>query len=242
MIAFINAFYDGGSNGSSCSIGSNPARFRNALNGLNILNDWNRQIPWLDWKASEASKMICEDKRIVHTLGHSTRTIESFVDLLKAHRIEQLIDVRLWPTSKRHPHFNREALAASLQGDEIAYTWRQDLGGFRKAAADSPNSAWRVTTFRAYADYMLTPPFATIMEELETLATKQRLTLMCAEAVHWRCHRQLIADAFLVRGWRVQHIREDGCHEHKLPAFAQTVGTKIIYAEPPDDDRNGRLF
>jgi uncharacterized protein (DUF488 family) len=186
--------------------------------------------------------MNCEGTRIVHTVGHSTRTIDDLIELLNTHRVEWVIDVRRWPMSRRYPHFNRETLAASLQGSGIGYTWRPDLGGFRKAAPDSPNTAWRVATFRAYADYMLTSPFATIIEELESLAASQRITLMCAEAVHWRCHRQLIADAFLVRGWNVQHIRNDGCHEHKLPSFAQIEGIKIIYSESQKADPNYRLF
>ena len=172
--------------------------------------------------------MSCADQRTIHTIGHSTRTIDALIELLHAHRIEHLIDVRRWPMSRRHPHFNREPLAASLRNSTIAYTWRQDLGGFRKAAPDSPNKAWRVATFRAYADYMLTPAFAAIVKELEAVATNQHIAFMCAEAVHWRCHRQLIADTFLVRGWMVRHIREDGCHEHKLPAFAQVDGITSV--------------
>ncbi len=224
MIAFINAVYDGGSNGSRC------------------FNRSNRRTPNNVWNASEASKSNCEGSRIVHTVGHSTRTIDDLIELLNAHRFELVIDVRRWPMSRRYPHFNRETLAQSLQDISIGYIWRQDLGGFRKPAADSPNTAWRVATFRAYADYMLTSPFATIIEELESLAASQRITLMCAEAVHWRCHRQLIADAFLVRGWNVQHIRNDGCHEHKLPSFAQIEGIKIIYSESPVVNPNYRLF
>ena len=187
-------------------------------------------------------KMICDSRRTVHTIGHSTRPIEKFIELLKAHRIELLVDVRRWPMSKRHPHFNREALSASLEANGIGYSWRQDLGGFRKADPNSLNSAWRVATFRAYADFMLTENFAEIMRELEPIATKQRLALMCAEAVHWRCHRQLLADAFFVRGWNVQHIRDDGCHEHVLPPFALVDGTRIIYSGNNKDDPNGRLF
>lgn len=178
----------------------------------------------------------------IHTIGHSTRTIEALIDLLSAHRVGHLIDVRRWPMSRRHPHFNREALATSLKESGIGYSWRQDLGGFRKAAPDSPNTAWRVATFRAYADYMLTPAFAAIMDELEAMAAKARIAFMCAEAVHWRCHRQLLADAFLVRGWSVRHIREDGCHEHRLPTFARADGLEIVYAEPAEEDPNGRLF
>ncbi len=172
---------------------------------------------------------ICAAPRTIHTIGHSTRPIELFIELLKVHRIELLIDVRRWPVSKRHPQFNREALSLSLEKSGIGYHWRQDLGGFRKAEPNSLNTAWRVATFRAYADFMLTEIFAQIMQELEAMATEQRIAIMCAEAVPWRCHRQLLADAFLVREWSVLHIMDDGCHEHKLPPFAQTEAMRIFY-------------
>lgn len=173
--------------------------------------------------------MTCEDRRTVHTIGHSTRTIEGLAALLRVHQIEHLVDVRRWPMSRRYPHFNREALAQSLQDNGIGYTWRQDLGGFRNAAPDSPNTAWRVANFRAYADFMLTDEFARIIAEVEALARNKRSAIMCAEAVPWRCHRQLLADALLVRTWSVRHIMDDGCHEHKLPSFAKLEGTRIIY-------------
>lgn len=165
----------------------------------------------------------------IHTVGHSTRTIEDFLTLLENHKIELLIDVRRWPMSRRHPHFNREALNTTLKDRGVEYFWRQDLGGFRKAAPDSPNTAWRVATFRAYADFMLTIDFAKIAQEVESVATHKRAAFMCAEAVPWRCHRQLLADAFLVRGWEVRHIMDDGCHMHKLPPYAQTEGQRIFY-------------
>ena len=175
--------------------------------------------------------MTCEGNRTVHTIGHSTRSIQDFIELLKAHRIEMLVDVRRWPMSKRHPHFNREALSLSLEKSGIGYYWRQDLGGFRKPSADSVNTAWRVATFRAYADFMLTESFEQIMQELEPIAIKHQIALMCAEAVPWRCHRQLLADAFLVREWSVLHIMDDGCNEHKLPPFARPQGRRIIYRD-----------
>jgi uncharacterized protein (DUF488 family) len=174
--------------------------------------------------------MNCDVPRTVHTIGHSTRTIEAFVDLLNAHAIEQLVDIRRWPGSRRHPQFNREALSDSLKSTNIDYLWRGDLGGFRKAAPDSPNMAWRVSAFRAYADFMLTAEFERIMKEMETFAEEKRIALMCAEAVPWRCHRQLLADAFLVRGWNVCDIMDDGDHEHKLPPFARVEGTRIYYS------------
>jgi len=171
----------------------------------------------------------CDGTGVIHTIGHSTRTIEAFAALLLAHQIELLVDVRRWPMSKRNPQFNREALAASLKENRVDYLWRQDLGGFRKAAPDSPNSAWRVAAFRAYADFMMTAEFEKIAAEIEALARAQRIALMCAEAVHWQCHRQLLADAFLVRGWTVLHIRDDGCHQHHLTPFARPQGTRITY-------------
>ncbi|HEX2225617.1 MAG TPA: DUF488 domain-containing protein [Candidatus Binatia bacterium] len=173
--------------------------------------------------------MDCAAKHLIHTIGHSTRPIDAFVELLKAHDIELLADVRRWPASRRHPHFHREALAKTLQEARVGYLWRGDLGGFRKPVPGSPNTAWRVGAFRAYADFMLTPEFTAIMDEMERLANEQRLAIMCAEAVPWRCHRQLLADAFLTRGWNVRHIMDNGCHEHKLPPFAQPEGAKIYY-------------
>ena len=175
--------------------------------------------------------MNCDGTRIVHTIGHSTRTIEAFVALLKTHAIELLADVRRWPASRRYPHFHREALSSSLADAGVAYIWRGDLGGFRKPAPDSVNTGWRVGAFRAYADFMLTDEFENIIKEVQGLAAAKRTALMCAEAVPWRCHRQLLADAFLVRQWIVRHIMEDGCHEHKLPPFAQPEGTRIYYRE-----------
>lgn len=172
---------------------------------------------------------ICGAPRTVHTIGHSTRSIEIFIDLLKAHRIELLVDVRRWPMSRRHPHFNREVLSLSLEENGIGYDWRQDLGGFRKPAADSVNTAWQIGAFRAYADFMLTAEFKIVTEEVETLAEKKRAAFMCAEAVPWQCHRQLLADAFLVRGWTMSHIFDDGCRKHRLPAFARPEGMKIYY-------------
>lgn len=176
--------------------------------------------------------MICDRPGVIHTIGHSTRPIEIFVDLVKAHRIEIVVDVRRWPGSRRCPQFKREPLADSLKASAIDYLWRGDLGGFRKPAPESPNTGWRVATFRAYADFMLTDEFETIMTEMETLAAQKRMALMCAEAVPWRCHRQLLADAFLVRGWSVQHIMDDGDRTHHLPEFARPSGKKILYSRP----------
>jgi uncharacterized protein (DUF488 family) len=180
--------------------------------------------------------MNCPALGAVHTIGHSTRAIEVFVALLEAHNVELLVDVRRWPTSKRYPHFHRESLANTLGHEQIAYVWRGDLGGFRKPSADSQNTAWKVGAFRAYADFMLTPGFERIMQEMEQLVASKRIAIMCAEAVPWRCHRQLLADAFLVRGFSVRHIMNDGCHEHHLPPFALPKGTEIFYPASPQFD------
>ena len=173
--------------------------------------------------------MNCAADRTVHTIGHSTRSIDAFTDLLAAHSIELLVDVRRWPASKRNPQFHREALASSLRESGVNYLWRGDLGGFRKPAPDSINTAWQVGAFRAYADFMLTAEFASIVREIEGLAGVKRAAFMCAEAVPWQCHRQLLADAFLVRGWTVRHIMDDGCGEHRLPPFARPEGERIVY-------------
>jgi uncharacterized protein (DUF488 family) len=176
----------------------------------------------------------CDSPHTIHPIGHSTRTIEAFIDLLNVHAIELLIDVRRWPGSKHHPQFNRDALSGSVKSHAIAYLWRGDLGGFRKPTVDSPNRAWRVSAFRAYADFMLTDEFERIMNQMETIAGDKRIAVMCAEAVPWRCHRQLLADAFIVRGWKVYDIIDDGDHEHRLPAFAKVEGMRIYYSGPEE--------
>jgi uncharacterized protein (DUF488 family) len=173
--------------------------------------------------------MSCDSRQTIHTVGHSTRTTERLHDLLQAHDIALVIDVRRWPASRRHPQFHREALSASLAQADLAYVWRGDLGGFRKPPPDSPNTGWKVGTFRAYADFMLTDDFQQILTEILHYADAKRATLMCAEALPWRCHRQLIADACLVRGWSVRHIMDDGCHAHALPPFARVDGARICY-------------
>jgi uncharacterized protein (DUF488 family) len=174
--------------------------------------------------------MPCDAPKTIHTIGHSTRAIEDFTALLRAHHIELVVDVRRWPASRRYPHFQHGALAGSLSDQGIEYIWRGDLGGFRKPSPDSQNTAWRVGAFRAYAEFMLTPEFDGIMRDLEVPVASKRSAIMCAEAVPWRCHRQLLADAFLVRGWSVRHILDDGCHKHELPAFALRQGTRIRYS------------
>lgn len=173
--------------------------------------------------------MDCSYLRTIHTIGHSTRALDRFLGLLRLHNINLLVDVRRWPSSRRFPHFGREALMTSLAREGIGYVWREDLGGYRRPSPESPNTAWRVGAFRAYADFMLTAAFDQIMEEIQRPAERQHMAIMCSEAVPWRCHRQLLADAFVVRGWSVRHILDDGCEAHRLPPFAHPSGTRILY-------------
>jgi len=165
------------------------------------------------------------------TIGHSNRTLADFLALLHENEIESIADVRRFPGSRLHPQFNREALAASLNEAGITYTHFPALGGRRSRRSESsPNSAWRVAAFAAYADYMLTDEFATAFGELRALAEKSRTAIMCAEALPWRCHRRLIADQFLAEGWEVHDII--GPHNtkpHELPLFAQIARGRVTY-------------
>jgi uncharacterized protein (DUF488 family) len=171
----------------------------------------------------------CAGSRLVHTIGHSTRSIDELIHLLADHAVLRVVDVRRWPASRRFPHFRREALDGSLRSAGIDYVWREDLGGYRDPSPESPNTGWRAAAFRAYADFMLTPEFERAIGDVERVAAERRLAVMCAEAVPWRCHRQLLADAFTVRGWPVRHILDDGCQEHRLTPFARPTGTRILY-------------
>lgn len=144
----------------------------------------------------------------IWTVGHSTLSLEAFLDLLKAHAIEHVADVRSFPGSRRHPHFSAAALTAELARARIGYSHHRDLGGFRKPRPDSPHRGWRDPSFRGYADHMSTPAFGAALDELMARARGLRVTLLCAEADPWRCHRRLISDALVARGWAVVHIRE----------------------------------
>jgi uncharacterized protein (DUF488 family) len=170
----------------------------------------------------------------VLTIGHSTRSIEEFIRLLQAHGVECVVDVRTIPRSRHNPQFNTDTLPVSLKTAGIGYEHAPALGGLRRAAADSINSGWRNASFRGYADYMQTPPFFKAVEALIKLATCRRLALMCAEAVPWRCHRSLIADALVVRGIGVAHIMNLSRRQpHVLTPFAKVEGRQITY--PPSE-------
>jgi uncharacterized protein (DUF488 family) len=166
------------------------------------------------------------------TVGHSTRPIEEFIALLKAHGITQLVDVRTVPKSRHNPQFGTEALERSLLASGIGYALAPGLGGFRRTSPESPNGAWRNLSFRGYADYMLTPDFNESLVGVIELLQTYRVALMCAEAVPWRCHRSLIADALVVRGHPACEIASaTRLQPHKLTPFAVVHGQEITY--PP---------
>lgn len=167
---------------------------------------------------------------LILTIGHSTRPIEEFIRLLEAHDVACVVDVRTIPRSRHNPQFGADALSASLKAAGIGYKHRPELGGLRHSTAASVNLGWRNLSFRGFADYMQTPAFKKAVEELLRMAKKHRLALMCAEAVPWRCHRSLIADALVVRGISVEHIMSLTRRQaHVLTPFAKVHGDEITY-------------
>jgi uncharacterized protein (DUF488 family) len=167
----------------------------------------------------------------VYTIGHSNRALGDFLDLVAAHDVRGLADVRAFPSSRRWPHFNREPLAEALAAAGVRYDWIPALGGRRHAGRpDSPHIAWTVATFRHYADYAETAEFVQGLDQLLTAARDRRTAFMCAEALYWQCHRRLIADRLVVLGHRVLHIQSrERAVEHRLPDFARVVDGRIIY-------------
>jgi uncharacterized protein (DUF488 family) len=166
----------------------------------------------------------------VFTLGHSTRSAEEFVALLKAHRIELLVDVRTVPRSRHNPQFNRDTLPETLRRAGIEYLHLAELGGLRKAREDSANTGWRNLSFRGFADYMQTPEFENGLARLMDLAKTRRAAVMCAEAVPWRCHRSLIGDALVARGAEVFELSGvTRAQPHRMTPFAQVDGTRVSY-------------
>jgi uncharacterized protein (DUF488 family) len=164
------------------------------------------------------------------TIGHSTRSFEEFLALLRAHGVNAVADVRTVPRSRRHPHFAREALAPALEAQGIGYRHFPGLGGLRKPRSDSRNGGWRHPSFRGYADHMETAEFASALDALSATASELVVAVMCAEAVWWQCHRQLIADAMVARGFVVRHIMSAAdAPEHRLTPFARIDGTSVHY-------------
>ncbi len=167
---------------------------------------------------------------MIYTIGHSTRSSDEFLALLRAHGVSQLADVRSFPMSRRHPQFNSEPLARVLAAHGIVYRHMPALGGRRRPLPDSVNSGWKHASFRGYADYMGTEAFELAVDELERFAAAGQTSVMCAEAVWWRCHRRLLADALLVRGTPVRHIVGVGAAKpHELSEFARVFGRRVTY-------------
>jgi uncharacterized protein (DUF488 family) len=168
----------------------------------------------------------------LYTIGHSTRTIEELIRVLRAHEIQTLVDIRAFPVSRRLPHFNREALEASLTDAGIRYLWMKDLGGYRKKIRDdSPNTGLRNASFRNYADYMLTPEFDATITKLIHTAEESRTAYMCAERMWFQCHRMLVSDWLVAHGHTVLHIDGERLPKpHRLTAEARLVGNQVVYS------------
>lgn len=177
---------------------------------------------------------------VLFTIGHSTHSIEEFIALLAANQIRHLVDVRSIPRSRHVPQFNSEALAASLKAAGISYTHLKALGGGRHSRKDSINTGWRNASFRGYADYLATSQFADGLDTLVEIASTTPAAIMCAEAVPWRCHRSLIADTLILKGWEVRDIISAAPPAaHKLTPFLKPLNGQATY---PDPDESASLF
>jgi 3-methyladenine DNA glycosylase/8-oxoguanine DNA glycosylase len=173
----------------------------------------------------------------VYTVGHSTRTLDELVEILRAFGVTVLVDIRTVPRSRRNPQFNRDALGRALRARRLRYVHLPELGGLRRARKDSPNTAWRNASFRGYADHMRTPEFEAGLTKLHALAADRTIALMCAEAVPWRCHRSLVADALTARGAHVEHITSaTRASPHRMTPFARVDGARVTY---PGDGAGG---
>ncbi len=166
----------------------------------------------------------------VFTIGHSTRTLDELVAMLRSFEVTVLVDIRTIPRSRHNPQFNADALAAALPALGLRYELLKGLGGLRKPRPDSPNQGFRNTSFRGYADYMGTDDFESALEQLRELAKNGAVAIMCAEAVPWRCHRSLVADALVARGAHVEHISAPSRSKpHRMTPFAAVRGERVTY-------------
>ena len=177
----------------------------------------------------------------VWTIGHSTRTLEEFIALLQRERIEGLWDVRAFPMSRRYPHFNRESLRVALPEVGISYEHAPQLGGRRSVPKDAAPTQWRNAGFKGYAAYMTTPPFRAAIDDLRAAASERRTTVMCAEAVPWRCHRNLIGDALVARGDEVFDILDAAARPHRLTSFAVVTNGEVTYPTQDATEQLGLL-
>lgn len=171
-----------------------------------------------------------DQQHTIYTIGHSTRTSDEFIQMLKSFEVAHLIDVRRFPSSRKYPHFNKSLLQQALQKDEIAYTHIEALGGRRPAQKGSVNTRWRNASFRGYADYMQTHEFLNAVKALEQIAAKTITAYMCSEAVWWRCHRSMISDYLKAKGWTVLHILAEGkADEHPYTSPARVFDKNVFY-------------
>lgn len=170
--------------------------------------------------------------KTIWTIGHSTRKFEEFLELLQSQNIQTLVDVRHYPGSRKFPQYNKENLREALQKENIGYIHLVDLGGRRKPEPNSKNDAWRNASFQGYADYMETEPFHNALQTLKEIASTQKTVIMCSEAVWWRCHRSMIADALKTEGWTVLHIiSENNVPRHPFTSPAKVINGKLDYSQ-----------
>ena len=175
---------------------------------------------------------------VIFTVGHSTRSFDELVEILRAHGVERVVDVRTIPRSRHNPQFNRETLSKALHNRHLSYRHMKALGGLRHARPDSINTGWRNASFRGFADYMQTPSFGVALERLLKLAEQKPTAIMCAEAVPWRCHRSLIADALIARGYEVRDIMSvTSAKPHVLTPMARVLRQQVTY--PPEEATSG---
>lgn len=176
--------------------------------------------------------MESSENKTIFTIGHSTRTIEEFLELLFSFEIKILADIRRLPGSRKFPQFDQDQLKKSLEENGIEYIYLDKLGGRRKPDPNSKNTTWRNKSFQAYADYMETDAFETGIKELEKIALEKPTAIMCSEAVWWRCHRSMVSDYLKAKGWEVLHIMALGkATEHPYTSPARIVGDKVFYTE-----------
>src|ERR1019366_4386569 len=170
----------------------------------------------------------------IFTVGHSTRPIDEFMELLRAHGVEGIVDIRSIPRSRHNAQFNADVLEHSLQENHLSYRHIKELGGLRRPRKDSLNLGWRNTSFRGFADHMATPEFSGGLEKLIKVANSEITAIMCAEAVPWRCHRSIIADALAKKGWIVRDIMSRSvAARHLLTPFLKIRRGQLIYPEEP---------
>ncbi len=171
-----------------------------------------------------------QQNKAIWTIGHSTHSLDEFIDMLKSFQIEVVADIRSFPGSRRVPHFNKEALEVSLPQSGFRYIHIKNLGGRRKVRPDSQNTSWRHPAFRGYADFMETETFREGILELEQIALTQRTAYMCSEAVWWRCHRSMVSDHLKAEGWKVMHIMGvEKADEHPYTQPARIADGKLTY-------------